>query len=136
MTASTETEVTALTTMQSTSGKDYAETISHDITPPRTPTTTPSRAHKLFAEIQAIHTTLSSLSDLKPSPQVNDLLTRLVHLCIAPYPSAFTTSFFALPGTSSLCASLRPLCSTAESALETHWAQRILGEARSCTPST
>jgi nicotianamine synthase len=122
--------------MQSLGEKSCSEIVSHDITPPRTPTTTPSRAHKLFDEIQDIYTTLSSLPDLKPSPQVNNLLTRLVNLCIAPYPSSFTTSFFALPGTSSLCASLRPLCSSAESCLETHWAKHIIAEARSQPTST
>jgi nicotianamine synthase len=125
MTTYKEEEASTLTRMQSPNGKECTKSVPHDFTPPRTPTTTASRAHEIFSEIQDINTTLSSLSSLAPGEQTNDLLTRLVHLCIAPYPPSLTTDFFTIPSTTSLCTSLRPLCATAEGLLESHWAHLI-----------
>jgi nicotianamine synthase len=96
-------------------------------TPPSTPTATTRSARNLFTEIQAIYTTLAALSSLAPGEQVNELLTRLVNLCIVPYSAQATAKLFAMQGIGELCQALRPLCASAEGELEGFWAGRILG---------
>jgi nicotianamine synthase len=107
----------------------YSADMSHAITPPRTPTAATASAHKLFVEIQDIHTTLHGLSSLAPGGQVDELLTRLVGLCIETHSVDFISNFFSIRGVSDLCASLRPLCGAAEGELEKYWAGRIIREA-------
>jgi nicotianamine synthase len=107
------------------------DTDMHTLTPPRTPTSTSTSAHKLYAEIQDIYTALCKLETLAPGPQINELLTRLVKLCIAPYSTQFVTNFFSIHGVQNLCEELRPICAAAEGYLESHWAQRILQAAQS-----
>jgi nicotianamine synthase len=110
--------------------KERTETVSHTFTPPRTPTATTTCAHRLFAEIQEIYNALSRLPSLAPGEQVNELLTRLVHLCIVPYSAEFTTNFFTFHGVAELCEALRPFCAAAEGELERYWATRIIQEAQ------
>jgi hypothetical protein len=102
---------------------------THTITPPRTPTATKSSAHMLFAEIQDIHTSLSALPNLAPGGQVDELLTRLVGLCITPQSADFVSNLFSIRGVNKLCEELRPLCAVAEGHLEKYWAERIIKEA-------
>jgi nicotianamine synthase len=121
-------ETSKNTKMISPEAKCIAD-MSHAITPPRTPTAATTSAHKLFVEIQDIHTTLSGLSSLAPGGQVDELLTRLVGLCIETHSAEFISNFFSIHGVSDLCSSLRPLCGAAEGELEKYWAERIIGEA-------
>jgi hypothetical protein len=107
----------------------YRAHMSHAITPPRTPTVATTSAHKLFIEIHEIHTTLSALRSLAPGGQVDELLTRLVGLCIETHGADFISNFFSIHGVSDLCSSLRPLCGAAEGELEKYWAGRIIREA-------
>jgi nicotianamine synthase len=116
------------TKMSESISKYIAET-TNTITPPRTPTGTTSSAHKLFAEVQDIHTTISRLPGLAPGAQVNELLTRLVGLCITPHSADFISDFFSIRGVPELCKSLRPLCGAAEGELENYWARSIIKEA-------
>jgi len=95
-------------------------------TPPTTPTALSTSAYELFSEIRAIHQDLAALGDLAPGETVNELLTRLVRICIAPYETSFTDSFFNISGVEELCVSLRALCATAEGELERFWASSIL----------
>lgn len=111
------------------------EPISETYTPPRTPTATTTSAHTLFAEIQNIHSALTELPNLEPGEEINALLTRLVHLCTAPYSTSFVAAFFAIPGISPLCEALRPICASAEGSLEKYWATRICHEADSAPVS-
>jgi hypothetical protein len=121
--------------------KELANTSRETLTPPRTPTSTATAAHRLYTEIQDIYTALYKLDNLAPGPQINELLTRLVKLCIEPYSAHFITNFFSIHGVQKLCEVLRPICAAAEGELETYWAQRILQDAqqhsnrtpRSCT---
>lgn len=108
---------------------DHAEHIAETFTPPRTPTANTSSAHNLFAEIQSIYTTLSSLPNLAPGEEINTLLTHLVQLCIEPHSASFASAFFAIKHVSVLCQNLRPICAIAEGELEKYWAQRICQEA-------
>lgn len=96
------------------------------ITPPRTPTSTATAAHTLLAEIQSIHTTLTTLPSLAPGPVIDELLTRLVNLCTQPYSTSFSDVFLSLPGVEPLSENLRILCAEAEGELEKHWAKKIL----------
>jgi nicotianamine synthase len=109
--------------------EDCTTTSTQTLTPPRTPTATRISAHALFSEIQAINSALLTLSSLTPGERVDSLLTRLVHLCLEPHSADVTTHFFSMHGVADICASLRPLCATAEGELETHWARRIIREA-------
>jgi nicotianamine synthase len=102
---------------------------THAITPPRTPTTTTSSAHKLFAEIQEIFTDLLKLPNLAPGGQVDELLTRLVGLCITPQSADFVRTLFSIRGANELYEELRPLCAAAEGELEKFWAGRIIQDA-------
>ncbi|KAH5106895.1 hypothetical protein HBI46_101220 [Parastagonospora nodorum] len=99
------------------------------ITPPRTPTTTTSSAHKLFAEIQEIYADLLKLPNLAPGGQVDELLTRLVGLCITPQSADFVSTLFSIRGANELYEELRPLCAAAEGELEKFWAGRIIQDA-------
>jgi hypothetical protein len=114
----------------SDSGKPSTELALQSFTPPRTPTATTSAAQKLYSQIQHIHTSLATLPSLVPGEQINELLTRLVNLCILPYSADFTASFFAIRGVNNLCSTLRTLCSSAEGELESFWAVHILRGAR------
>jgi nicotianamine synthase len=122
--------------MKQNFGSNSKDSTMSTLTPPRTPTSTSTSAHTLFAEIQSIYTSLSTLPSLSPGPQTNALLTRLVSLCIAPYTSHFTTSFFGIHGVHEVCEALRPLCATAEGELEKYWAHRIIQTASSTPTST
>lgn len=113
-------------TKMSSAQHRYGKEMSHTITPPQTPTATTVSAHKLFVEIQEIHTNLSNLLSLAPGGQVDELLTRLVGLCIHPHSADFISNFFSIHGVSDLCSSLRPLCGAAEGELEKYWAGRII----------
>jgi nicotianamine synthase len=124
----TEHSISTLLKKENTRSKD---TDMHTLTPPRTPTTTSTSAHRLYTEIQDIYTALSKLDTLAPGPQINELLTRLVKLCIVPYSTQFITNFFSIHGVQNLCEALRPICASAEGYLESHWAQRILQAAQS-----
>jgi len=107
----------------------YAAEPTHTITPPRTPTTTTSSAHRLFAEIQGIYTDLLKLPNLAPGGPVDELLTRLVGLCITPQSADFVSSLFSIRGANELYEELRPLCAAAEGELEKFWAGRIIQDA-------
>lgn len=106
-----------------------AQPMTETFTPPRTPTATSTSAYALFTEIQEIHTALSLLPSLAPGEKINALLTKLVQLCIAPHSTSFISSFFDIPGISSLCERLRPICAAAEGELERYWAGRMCLEA-------
>jgi nicotianamine synthase len=109
------------------SKEERAQSNPTSLTPPSTPrhdTTAPS-SQKLTVKIQNIHEALKRCTSLAPSDTVNDLLTRLVTLCIVPYDDSTTTSFFSHPGSNELCLSLRRICSEAEGELETFWAREI-----------
>jgi nicotianamine synthase len=108
-----------------------AHATAPSVTPPRTPTALTTSAYKLLSEIREIHETLSALTSLAPGDPVDQLLTRLVNLCIVPYSAEFTEYFFNISGVASLCEELRPLCATAEGELEKYWANRMIQEARS-----
>jgi hypothetical protein len=118
------------TTISSFDQESCTTTSAQVLTPPRTPTATTISAHALFSEIQDINNALCALPSLAPGERVNSLLTRLVQLCIEPYNADVTTHFFSMHGVAEICASLRPLCATAEGELETHWARRMIREAR------
>ncbi|KAF1916605.1 Nicotianamine synthase [Ampelomyces quisqualis] len=127
-------------TRSGTSDVTHCADLALSITPPRTPTAAASAAHKLYSQIRHIHTSLATLPSLAPGEQINELLTRLVNLCIVPYGVDFTADFLAIPGVAALCDTLRPLCSAAEGELENYWALQILRDARTqanqqCEPS-
>ncbi|CBX91401.1 hypothetical protein IAQ61_010759 [Plenodomus lingam] len=100
------------------------------ITPPRTPTATSTAAHKVLAEIQSIYNGLVKLNSLAPGPQINDLLSRLVDLCVLPYSTNLSEEILRLCASSNLCERLRPICAEAEGELESYWAQRITALAK------
>ncbi|KAJ4299519.1 hypothetical protein N0V90_004764 [Kalmusia sp. IMI 367209] len=102
-------------------------------TPPSTPTPTAITAHGLHHEIRSIHQQLSPLKSLAPCELVNNLLTRLVSLCIEPYSTDIVEHFVRIDGVKTLCHDLQSLCATAEGELERHWAQSILTAAPSNT---
>ncbi|KAF2730940.1 hypothetical protein EJ04DRAFT_472874, partial [Polyplosphaeria fusca] len=85
-----------------------------------------STASSIAAEISFIHTTLLTLPTLSPHPRLNSLLTRLVHLCTAPYPPPLVSLILSTPPIPSITTSLRTLCALSESALESHWSSYIL----------
>jgi nicotianamine synthase len=89
-----------------------------------------AHAHQLVWEVRDIHTALKGLSSLKPSPQVDELLIRLVGICIASHSEAFASYVLSIRGVDELCTALRPLCATAEGELEKYWTLRILDTAR------
>lgn len=95
-------------------------------TPPATPTVLSTSAYQLFDEIRHIYQELSGLDNLSPGPKINNLLTRLVRLCIQPYGSDLESYFLGIDGVPELCASLQSKCAIAEGELEKYWAQRIL----------
>jgi nicotianamine synthase len=117
-------------------GSEKSKTTKHAITaltlqtPPRTPTVTATSAQTLASEVRDIYHTLSELPDLAPGDKVNNLLTRLVNLCIIPYSHEFVSYFFGIDGMHTLCEQLRPLCATAEGELESFWASNIVNKSR------
>lgn len=117
------------TTAEDPGKHDMAHATAFTITPPRTPTAFTTSAHELFAEISDIYDTLSSVPNLAPGSPVNELLTRLVSLCIEPRSADFTKAFFSITGVAHVCEQLRPLCATAECELEQYWASRLIREA-------
>nr|AFK44477.1 unknown [Medicago truncatula] len=69
----------------------------------------------LISQIMQIHTTISKLESLRPSKQVNTLLTHLVKLCILPS----SIEIEALPQeVKTMRESLIPICGKAEGLLE------------------
>lgn len=69
----------------------------------------------LISQIMQIHTTISKLESLRPSKQVNTLLTHLVKLCILPS----SVEIEALPQeVKTMRESLIPICGKAEGLLE------------------
>lgn len=107
----------------------HTHTITPNTTPPRTPTALASSVHELFHEIRDIYNKVSTLPSLAPGEQINQLLTRLVSLCIISYSAEFTRCFFDIDGVADLCKRLRPICAAAEGELEKHWAKRIISKA-------
>ncbi|KAF2656321.1 NAS-domain-containing protein [Lophiostoma macrostomum CBS 122681] len=99
-------------------------------TPPATPTQMDSFAHQLVKEIRSIYSSLQALSGLKPSPQVDTLLTRLVEICTASHSEALASYLLSLQGVDGLFAALRVLCAAAEGELEKYWTLRILDTSR------
>ena len=95
-------------------------------TPPTTPDPLSTSAHALHAEIRAIYQDLVELETLVPGDKINNLLTRLVSLCIAPHDAAFTDYFFSIKGAEDLCSKLRTICAVAEGELEKYWVDRML----------
>ncbi|KAF1846284.1 Nicotianamine synthase [Cucurbitaria berberidis CBS 394.84] len=95
-------------------------------TPLTTPTELALSAHQLFTEIESIYNELRTIASLAPRDRVNNLLTRLVSLCISPHSTTFMSHFSSILGVKELCADLRPLCAAAEGELERHWARRII----------
>lgn len=104
-------------------------TISPAATPPRTPTALASSVHELFHEIRDICDSVSTLPSLAPGEQINQLLTRLVGLCVLPYSAEFIKCFFSISDVAGVCEQLRPICAVAEGELERYWARRIIAEA-------
>ncbi|PVI02166.1 Nicotianamine synthase [Periconia macrospinosa] len=95
-------------------------------TPPITPTPLSSLVHELLHEVHKIRHDLERCESLSPGDDVNELLTRLVGLCIKPYSSEFTNHFLNIEGVDALCASLQAICAEAEGELEKYWTSRIL----------
>lgn len=85
-----------------------------------------SDAQQLFREVSSIFAALAALPDLKPGPQVEQPLTRLVEICITPHSEAFASYVLSTDGVEALCAKLRPLCATAEGELEKRWTEQSL----------
>ena len=113
------------TSRESRDMKANRNTLSNN-TPSATTLEMDSSAHEVVRDIRGIYTALNGLSSLKPGPQVNTLLIRLVEICIASHSEAFASQILSLQGVDDLCATLRPLCATAEGELEKYWTLRIL----------
>ncbi|KAF2155444.1 nicotianamine synthase 3 [Myriangium duriaei CBS 260.36] len=76
-------------------------------------------------EVLSIYHQLSKLTNLRPGPDTNRLLGRLVFLCCQTLDSNTVKTILDAPELQRIIPALRHLCSQAESELETHWAAKI-----------
>ncbi|KAF2815662.1 Nicotianamine synthase [Mytilinidion resinicola] len=81
-------------------------------------------AAAITTAITAIYNKISLLRDLNPRDEVNSLFSELVSICIRPYHPTVASS--VLSSLISDAPHIRQLCSSAEGALERHWAKRML----------
>jgi nicotianamine synthase len=99
-------------------------------TPPTTPTALSTSAHALLSQIHTIYQDLCTIDTLAPGEKVNGLLTRLVHICIAPYDAGVIDYLFSIRGVQQLCIRLRSVCAVAEGELEGYWVDRMLATSK------
>ncbi|MPZ00026.1 MAG: nicotianamine synthase [Actinophytocola sp.] len=82
-----------------------------------------SAASAVSQRVRQLRTRLESAADLRPCQEVNALFTELVGLCCTT-PSPLADS--ALAHLDDEAAATRRLCAAGETALEQHWARRVL----------
>ncbi|KAF7942778.1 uncharacterized protein EAE97_006232 [Botrytis byssoidea] len=83
------------------------------------------QAEVYIQKILSLHTQLSQLTDLGPSPVANALFSELVGTCITVVPDLNSKLVLNDPRISSILPTLREICSTAEACMESHWAKAI-----------
>ncbi|KAF7884920.1 hypothetical protein EAF00_010738 [Botryotinia globosa] len=83
------------------------------------------QAEVCIQKLLSLHTQLSQLTDLSPSPVTNVLFSELVGTCIAVVPDSNSKLVLNDPRISSILPTLREICSTAEACMESHWAKAI-----------
>ncbi|KAF2492306.1 Nicotianamine synthase [Lophium mytilinum] len=81
-------------------------------------------AAAITTAISTIYHNISLLRDLNPRDEVNTLFSELVSICIRPYHPTVVSN--VLSSLKTKAAHIRELCSSAEGALERHWAKRML----------
>lgn len=87
---------------------------------------THATARAIVQDITAIHGELLTLSDYKPGPKVNCLLSTLVSLCCEIHDKKIVSQVMRDPAIQALLSSLRRICSQSESDLESYWTDRVM----------
>ncbi|MCJ1363295.1 putative 26S proteasome regulatory subunit [Acarospora aff. strigata] len=94
---------------------------------PEIPQPADDGAQKYITMILELHTALSQLPTLEPSPRVNSLFGKLVDLCAQTLDESLTAKILTDPRIVKITAHLRQVCSGGESKLEAYWADQING---------
>jgi hypothetical protein len=63
--------------------------------------------------------------DFTPSPEISELFSQLMTICLAPIPTAHSSTILSDPRIQKLLPGLHTLCCVSESELEQYWSCRI-----------
>ncbi|KAK1756800.1 putative nicotianamine synthase [Echria macrotheca] len=89
---------------------------------------------QIIQRIIKIHDELWKLDDFAPCPLVNERLTELVQICSKTYDRETVDEVLTFHALQRKIPNLREICDIAESALESHWAWKILAETKKQQP--
>ncbi|SPQ20860.1 14b1815c-b390-4f59-8ecf-722ee587f229 [Thermothielavioides terrestris] len=98
-----------------------------DLLPDQSLESRSEEVQRLVRAIADTHAELLTLPDLRPGKAINHLLGNLVSVCSEIHDRDVVEKVLAHPDVQSILPSLRQLCADAESCLELHWAEHILG---------
>jgi nicotianamine synthase len=101
------------------------------MTPTTTKMTIDAEARRITDEVVSLVNALASSPSLKPCPDINQLFSRLVSLCIKPYSSSLACQVLQNKQIQRLTPRLRQICSEGEGELEKYWARKIIQQCRS-----